>query len=137
MANFKVVYTKDLRTEMTHLASGTTILTDAPLDNKGKGEVFSPTDLAASSLAGCMLTIMGISAQEQGFSIDGAEAEVTKVMASNPRRISEIHIDIKFGQSFTEQQKRLLTHISKNCPVALSLHPDLKQLVNLHFTDSF
>ncbi len=133
MANFKVVYLRDLRTEMTHLASGTTILTDAPVDNKGKGEVFSPTDLAAASLAGCMLTIMGIAAQEQGFSIDGATAHVTKIMNSNPRRIGEIHIDLVFTQSFTDQQKRLLKHISKTCPVALSLHPDLKQIVHLNF----
>ena len=133
MANFTVVYTKDLRTKMTHLASGTTILTDAPVDNQGKGEVFSPTDLAASSLAGCMLTIMGISAREHQFSIDGATAEVTKIMYTNPRRIGEIHIDIRFFGQFTEQQKRLLTHISKTCPVALSLHPDVKQIVNLIF----
>ena len=133
MANFKVVYTKDLRTEMTHLSSGTTVLTDAPLDNQGKGEVFSPTDLAASSLAACMLTIMGISAREHQFSIDGATANVTKIMYSEPRRIGEIHIDIQFFGQFTDRQKRLLEHISKTCPVALSLHPDLKQIVQLNF----
>ena len=118
---------------MTHCQSGTVVLTDAPIDNKGKGEVFSPTDLMATSLGSCMLTIMGIAAQEHGFSIDGSTASVTKIMASDPRRIAEIKIDINFPEVYSEKHKKILTIISKTCPVALSLHPDLKQDVNLHF----
>jgi len=135
MAHFEVVYTKDLRTEMTHLASGTKVLTDAPVDNKGKGEVFSPTDLASASLASCMLTIMGIAAQEHGFSIDGAKASVTKLMKSDPRRIGGITIEIVFPDNvYSDKQKKILQLISKTCPVALSLHPDLEQDVQLIFT---
>jgi putative redox protein len=134
MANFSVLYEGDLRTKMTHLASKTDVLTDAPVDNKGKGEVFSPTDLASASLASCMLTIMGISAREHQFSIDGATAEVTKVMYSSPRRIGEIHIRIQFPDiEYTDKQKKLLDLASKTCPVALSLNPELKQLIELVF----
>lgn len=135
MANFNVKYTSGLRTEMTHLASGTSVITDAPVDNKGKGEVFSPTDLVAASLASCMLTIMGIAANEHGFSIDGANAAVTKVMYSNPRRIGEIHIDISFPVTYSNKHKKIIAHASKTCPVAMSLHPELKQVIRLNFPE--
>lgn len=136
MANFEVLYTTGLRTEMTHLASGTKVLTDAPVDNNGKGEVFSPTDLVSASLSSCMLTIMGIAAREHGFSIDGAKASVTKTMASDPRRIAGITIVIEFPEiSYSKKHKKILEIISKTCPVALSLHPDLKQDVTLIFKD--
>ena len=136
MKTAKTLYISDLRTEMTHLQSGNTVTTDAPVDNNGKGEAFSPTDLVASALSSCMLTIMGISAREHQFSIDGAKADITKVMASNPRRISEVHIAITFPEiSYTAKQKKILEIISKTCPVALSLHPDLKQDVKLIFKD--
>jgi putative redox protein len=134
MATSTITYINNLRTEMTHCQSGTVVLTDAPVDNKGKGEVFSPTDLMATSLGSCMLTIMGIAAQEHGFSIDGSTATVTKIMASDPRRIAEIKIDITFPDVYSEKYKKILTIISKTCPVALSLHPDLKQDVSLHFS---
>lgn len=136
MANFEVLYTTGLRTEMTHLASGTKVLTDAPVDNNGKGEVFSPTDLVSASLSSCMLTIMGIAAREHGFSIDGAKASVTKTMASDPRRIAGITIVIEFPEiSYSKKHKKIMEIISKTCPVALSLHPDLKQDVTLIFKD--
>lgn len=136
MANFEVLYTTGLRTEMTHLASGTKVLTDAPVDNNGKGEVFSPTDLVSASLSSCMLTIMGIAAREHGFSIDGAKASVTKTMASDPRRIAGITIAIEFPEiSYSKKHKKIMEIISKTCPVALSLHPDLKQDVTLIFKD--
>ncbi len=136
MANFEVLYTTGLRTEMTHLASGTKVLTDAPVDNNGKGEVFSPTDLVSASLSSCMLTIMGIAAREHGFSIDGAKASVTKTMASDPRRIAGITIIIEFPEvSYSQKHKKILEIISKTCPVALSLHPELKQDVTLIFKD--
>lgn len=136
MNTAQTIYISDLRTKMTHLQSGESVITDAPVDNNGKGEAFSPTDLVASALSSCMLTIMGISAREHQFSIDGAKADITKVMASNPRRISEVHIEITFPEiSYTPKQKKILEIISKTCPVALSLHPDLKQDVKLIFKD--
>lgn len=135
MTNFSVQYISGLRTEMTHLKSGTKVLTDAPVDNKGKGKVFSPTDLVSASLASCMLTIMGIAANEHGFNIDGASAAVTKIMQDNPRRIGEIHIKIVFPSNYSDKHKRIITHASKTCPVALSLHPDLKQVIELEFPE--
>ena len=132
MKTVEAKYLGDLRTEATHVKSGTKLITDAPPDNQGKGEFFSPTDLVATSLGSCMITIMGIAARNQGFSIEGATWKTTKVMADNPRRISEIIIELTFPpHNYTDQQKRVLEHISKNCPVALSLHPDLKQTVTL------
>ena len=119
MANFEVLYTTELRTEMTHLASGTKVLTDAPIDNQGKGEVFSPTDLASASLASCMLTIMGIAAREHGFNIDGTKALITKEMKSEPRRIGRIIIELHFPHNdYSQKQKKILEHISTTCPVA-------------------
>lgn len=129
MTKMVTVYKGNLRNEITHVQSGTKIITDAPLDNHGKGEAFSPTDLFVSSLGACMLTIMGISAQSYGFNIDGTEIETEKVMSSNPRRVAEIKINIKFpaGSNYTEQQKRLIESAAKTCPVANSLHPDIKK----------
>jgi uncharacterized OsmC-like protein len=136
MATTHTTYIGELRTEMTHLQSGEKVITDAPVDNKGKGEAFSPTDLVASALGSCMLTIMGIAAREHGFTIDGTKAEITKTMASDPRRISEVKIVLTFPDiSYTDRQKKILEKISKTCPVALSLHPDLKQDVQLIFKD--
>jgi len=131
MATSKVKYLGDLRTEALHLYSGVKITTDAPLDNQGKAEYFSPTDLAATSLATCGMTIMGIAARTHGFSIDGTEATVTKIMYSNPRRIGEIHIEYHFPDiAYTEKQKQIIEIAGRTCPVALSLHPDLKQNVS-------
>ena len=134
MAHFEVVYTKDLRTEMTHLASGTKVLTDAPVDNKGKGEVFSPTDLASASLASCMLTIMGIAARTHQFSIDGTRAEVTKTMASDPRRVSAIEVKLFFPKNnYSDKEKKMIENAAHTCPVAYSLHPDIKQDISFNF----
>lgn len=117
---------------MTHINSGQVVVTDAPLDNNGKGEAFSPTDLMSSSLCACMITIMGIAAQNHGFSIDGAEAEITKIMSADPRKVSEIQIEIKFPPNgYSEKEKKIIGHISKTCPVALSLHESVKQTVKL------
>lgn len=134
MAIAKTKYTTDLRTEMTHLQSGDQVITDAPVDNQGKGEAFSPTDLVASALGSCMLTIMGIAGREHGFSIDGARASVSKIMASGPRRIAEVHISIDFPNvNYSDKHKAIIKKISETCPVALSLHPNLKQVVQLNF----
>lgn len=131
MANMKAKYLGGLRCECTHLASGNTILTDAPVDNKGKGEAFSPTDLCTSSLAACIMTIMGIYAQEHGFSVDGIEASITKEMAANPRRIGKITIDLTMpNQEYTDKQKKALEHCAHVCPVHQSLHPDTVKEIN-------
>lgn len=128
------VYTTGLRTEITHLRSGTVIITDAPVDNQGKGEAFSPTDLVAAALGSCMTTIMGIAGRTHGFSIDGTRMTITKIMADAPRRIGEIVVELDFPPNgYSEKEKAILTHITRNCPVALSLHPDLKQTVIVNF----
>lgn len=129
-----VVYTGNLRTQLTHLYSGDKVITDAPLDNHGLAQAFSPTDLAATSLAACMLTVMGIKARDMQLSIEGTMASVTKVMANDPRRISEIHVHLKFpAGSFTEKDKKVLENTALTCPVARSLHPDIKQAVTFEW----
>ena len=135
MATSIVEYLGDLRTECTHIKSGQTFITDAPTDNHGKGEAFSPTDLCATSLATCIITVMNIAANGRGIKIDEMRAEVTKVMAENPRRISQIIIDLKVKAALSGEQKKLLEHIGNNCPVALSLHPDIKQDISYHYEE--
>jgi uncharacterized OsmC-like protein len=130
----KTKYLGDLRTTSTHIKSGNALITDAPVDNKGKGEAFSPTDLLATSLATCMLTVMGINANSYGLNIDGVECDVTKVMATNPRRVSEIIIEFTFAANdFDENAKKILQDAAYSCPVAFSLHPDLKKNVTFKF----
>lgn len=130
----KVLYKGDLRTEATHLQSGTTIITDAPTDNHGKGEAFSPTDLVATALASCMATIMGIAAKTHGMTIEGTRFEVTKIMASDPRRIGEIVVDIYYPEnvSLSEKELAILKNAALTCPVFQSLHPDCKKTVSFH-----
>jgi putative redox protein len=131
MITSKVTYLGELRTEATHLQSNTAIFTDAPKDNHGKGEMFSPTDLVATALGSCMLSIMGIVAMKEGIAkIDGATADVTKVMYAEPRRIGEIHITLTFPKGdYTDKEKKIYEHAAHTCPVAKSLHPDLKQVI--------
>lgn len=130
----KTVYLGGLRNEVEHLQSGTKIVTDAPLDNHGKGESFSPTDLFASSLGCCMLTIMGISAESYGFNIDGTTIETEKIMGTNPRRVVELKLDIHFpkGSNYTDQQKRLIEAAARTCPVANSLNPEIKKTITFN-----
>ena len=123
----KVNYLGDLRTSAIHIASDKNIITDAPIDNQGKGEAFSPTDTVATALASCLLTIMGIKARDLNIDITKTTAEVTKVMASNPRRISEIKITVNFTKSYDQRIKKILEKAALTCPVSNSLHPDLKQ----------
>ena len=130
----KTKYLGGLRTESVHLKSGNTLITDAPVDNKGKGEAFSPTDLLATSLATCMFTIMGIAAREHGIEIDGSTCSITKIMAAEPRRVSEIQISFNFPEiRYTEKQQLILERAARNCPVAKSLHPDLIQNISFKF----
>ena len=134
METAKTKYLEDLRTEMTHVRSGSVIITDAPVDNKGKGEYFSPTDLVASALGSCIYTIMGIAAREHDFSIDGSSCRITKIMTDNPRKIGEIRIEFDMTtNSYTDRQKKILDHCVKTCPVALSLHESVMQNVTLRF----
>lgn len=127
-------YLGELRTQATHVYSGNTIITDAPLDNKGKAEAFSPTDLLATSLGSCMITIMGIAAREHGFNIDGTKAKIWKIMESNPRRVSEVIIDLNFPKrDYSEKQKKIIERSAFTCPVYLSLHPDLKKIITFNF----
>ncbi|MCU0408806.1 MAG: OsmC family protein [Bacteroidales bacterium] len=134
MATTRTRYLGDLRTEMEHIRSGSIVITDAPVDNKGKGEFFSPTDLVASALASCILTIMGIAAREHGFSIDGTTCTITKVMAENPRRIGEIVIEFDMtSNTFNDKQKKILFHCVKTCPVELSLSEKLVRNVSFKF----
>lgn len=130
MATIKTTYLGGLRTEATHLQSGTKILTDAPVDNKGKGEAFSPTDLLAEALAGCILTTMAIAADVHGIDMDNTTAEVTKVMAPNPRRVAEVVVNLKFPKSYTDKEKTILEKAALGCPVHVSLHADVKKTID-------
>ena len=134
MATSIVYYQGDLRTESTHLQSGESYITDAPTDNEGKAEAFSPTDLIATGLANCMLTIMGITAQSHGFSIDGSSINLEKIMGKNPRRVAEIHLDINIKGVLTEKQRQMLVKAAKHCPVSKSIHPEIKENVSFHFS---
>lgn len=134
METARTVYKEDLRTEITHVRSGSLIITDAPVDNKGKGENFSPTDMVASALGSCIFTIMGIAAREHGFTIDGATCKITKIMTENPRKIGEIRIEFDFtSMDYTDKQKKILEYCVKTCPVALSLNESVFQNVRLSF----
>ncbi|MGM0648491.1 MAG: OsmC family protein [Bacteroidota bacterium] len=134
METYKITYNGNLRTEIIHERSGKTIITDAPVDNNGKGEYFSPTDMVSSALCSCIFTIMGIRAREYGFSIDGATATTKKVMRNDPRRIAEIHIEYDFSrQNLSQEQKEILHKLVHASPVPRSLHPDIKQNVTLNF----
>jgi putative redox protein len=130
MATITSTYLGDLRTEATHLQSGTKIITDAPTDNQGKGEAFSPTDLLAESLASCMLTTMAIIGRGHDINIDGTTCEVTKIMAPNPRRVAEVVINFKFPKEYDDKDRKILEAAAHGCPVAVSLHPDLKKTVD-------
>lgn len=124
----QIIYKGDLRTSATHLQSGTIIETDAPSDNQGKGERFSPTDLVATALATCMITTMGIKARNMNILLDGTTADVTKIMASDPRRIGKIMVHIFFPKTLNleEKEKTILENTARTCPVERTLHPDVE-----------
>ena len=130
----RVEYKGELRTEAVHLKSGKTIITDAPIDNQGKGEAFSPTDLVATALGSCMITIMGIVAEREGITLDGTIAEVEKVMTTSPRRIGEVKIKVKFIQKLNRDQRDKLERAAKTCPVSGSLSKDLKETVEFIYS---
>ena len=131
----KVHYKGALRTVASHLASGSKIETDAPVDNHGRGERFSPTDLVATALASCMLTVMGIVADRNGYNLEGTECEVTKEMSDSPRRIARIVVVISFPTHAPKSAKdrTILERAAATCPVHQSLHPDIVQDISFHW----
>lgn len=134
MVTIKSTYLGELRCENIHIKSQNKVLTDAPTDNNGKGEAFSPTDLVCASLCSCMMTIMGIRAQKHDIYLEGLEAEITKVMASNPRKISKIKIDFRLKKTnASDEQIKMLKEAALSCPVALSLNPEIDQDVSFAF----
>ena len=131
-----VVYEGNLRTVCTHLKSGTVIETDAPTDNQGLGERFSPTDLVATALGTCMLTIMGIKARDLQVDLKGVKIDIEKIMKSDPRRIGGINLTFHFPDTLqvTEKQKTILENAAHTCPVMYSIHPDIEVKVAFNWT---
>jgi putative redox protein len=134
MTTLTTDYKGTLRTENIHTRSGSVVITDAPVDNQGKGEAFSPTDLVCTALSSCMLTTMGILATRENIDLQGLHTEVVKIMASNPRKIAEIQITLSHPTlQVTDVQKQKLKNAALTCPVALSLHDSVKQTVIFNF----
>ena len=129
----KVTYTGELRTSCIHLRSGNEFITDAPIDNNGLGQAFSPTDTVATGLASCILTMMGIKANGLEVDLKGADAEVTKHMASEPRRISKIEIILSLPEAVSEKHRKILIHTANTCPVHYSLHPDIEKVITFNW----
>jgi uncharacterized OsmC-like protein len=130
----KTIYEGQLRTRAKHLQSGNEILTDAPTDNHGKGEAFSPTDLLAAALGSCMLSIMGIAANTHNFNLVGTRLDITKIMATNPRRVGEIIVDFWFPeQTYSLKERKIIEAAAFTCPVYLSLHPDVKKTIRFNY----
>jgi|SRR6476469_5169388 len=127
-------YAGQLRTEATHVASGNVIQTDAPTDNHGRGEAFSPTDLVSTALGACMMTVMGIVAERHQLDLQGTTFSVTKHMSTEgPRRIMQIDVAFQMPASLADSDRALLERTARTCPVALSLHPDIKQVVSFSY----
>jgi uncharacterized OsmC-like protein len=129
----KVTYTGNLRTRSEHLRSGDSFITDAPVDNNGLGEAFSPTDTVATGLASCMITMMGIKANGLDVDLTNSTAEVTKHMEANPRRISKIEISLSLPSNVSEKNRKILEHTANTCPVQYSLHPDIERQISYHW----
>ena len=136
METIRTKYLGNYRTEAEHVASGAKIITDAPQDNHGKGEFFSPTDLLTASYSSCALTIMGIAAKTHGFDIDGTEVNTTKIMGSNPRRIVELIVNYTFPHNnYNEKERKIIETSIKQCPVANSLDPSLKITTTIKYNN--
>lgn len=133
MNTASTIYLGELRTRATHIRSGNEIITDAPLDNHGKGEAFSPTDLVSAALLSCMMTVIGIMANTHQIDVSGMSGEVLKVMGTDPRRITEIHIQLRFPRDYKEHDRVLIERTARTCPVAKSLHPDLVQDIQFSY----
>ena len=136
METIHTIYTGNLRTEVKHVRSGVSTFMDAPTDNQGKGESFSPSDMLAASLGSCMATIMGIAGRTHEISIDGMEVRITKFMASDPRRVSGVKVEFDMpALNYSEKDRKILFNAAKTCPVALSLHPDINQEIIFNYKD--
>ncbi|MDV7139390.1 OsmC family protein [Maribacter sp. TH_r10] len=129
----KVIYTGNLRTTCEHVRSGDTFITDAPIDNNGLGEAFSPTDTVATGLASCMMTMMGIKARDLEINMVDTTAQVTKHMAADPRRISKIEVDLKLPTDITDKHRKILENTARTCPVLYSLHPDIEKVITFNW----
>ncbi|WP_136468875.1 OsmC family protein [Flagellimonas onchidii] len=129
----KVTYTGELRTKCLHLRSGDEFITDAPVDNNGLGQAFSPTDTVATGLASCMMTMMGIKARDLEVDLSGSTAEVTKHMAANPRRIAKIEVRMELPSSISEKHRKILENTANTCPVHYSLHPDIEKEIEFYW----
>lgn len=132
----QIIYKGALRTEATHLQSNTVIETDAPTDNQGKGERFSPTDLLATSLGNCMMTIMGIKARNMNIDLTDTKIDITKIMKAEPRRVSDVKVTFHFPSSLKldEKQQTILENAARTCPVAKSIHPDIEQDITFNWS---
>lgn len=134
MATVKTTYLGELRTENIHLQSGNKIITDAPCDNRGKGKAFSPTDLLATALGNCIMTIMGIKAMDNGIDLSGTEIEITKIMGDAPRHVAEVIMEFNFPKKgYSEEEKRMIESVAGTSPVPLSVHPDMKQTIRFNW----
>jgi uncharacterized OsmC-like protein len=133
MPTSKITYLGDLRTSSIHLQSGTEILSDAPVDNHGKGEAFSPTDLLANSLGSCMMTIMAIKANDLGIDLKGSTVEVTKIMQAEPRRVGRLEVVMNMAISESEKNRIILERVAMNCPVLLSLNPEIEKVITINW----
>jgi uncharacterized OsmC-like protein len=129
----KVTYNGELRTNCVHLKSNNTFVTDAPVDNNGLGQAFSPTDTVATGLASCMLTMMGIKANGLEVDLKGSNASVTKHMAASPRRISKIEVELHLPKNISDKNRKILEHTADTCPVQHSLHPDIERIISYHW----
>jgi len=136
LATIQTTYLGGLRTEAVHTQSGSSLITDAPLDNHGRGEAFSPTDLLAASYGSCVLTIMGLAAQTHGFTIDGAQVKTTKIMGTSPRRVVELIAEfILPSNAYTSKERKIIELAAKECPVYNSLHPDIKKTITFTYPE--
>ena len=129
----KVTYNGNLRTECVHIKSNDSFVTDAPTDNNGLGQAFSPTDMVATGLASCMLTMMGIKANGMEVELKGSHAEVTKHMAASPRRISKIEVSLHLPKEIDAKNRKILEHTANTCPVLYSLHPEIEKVITFHW----
>lgn len=135
MATIETNYLGELRTSAKHVQSGMELITDAPVDNQGKGEAFSPTDLLSAALTSCMLTIMGIAARTHGIALEGTNVHTTKIMQANPRKVAEIVVDFHFpeGLLLGDKEQKLLSKAAETCPVYLSLDPAIKKTIHYNW----
>lgn len=129
----RITYTGELRTTCEHVRSGNTFITDAPVDNNGLGQAFSPTDTVATGLGSCMITVMGIKAKGLGVDLTNTTVEITKHMAENPRRIAKIEAQLILPSSVSEKNRKILEHTAHTCPVHYSLHPDIQKVISFHW----